>query len=570
MAVEIELLGNGAWAGGRGELKSYSVDEESTPITANDTSGAVPELRFDVDVNEFDPGQTRLLYDTPIRLTDGSNGTFEATIGSVSVSDGSASITATSPLSALVPEQRMLPYVGTLAGALSAVFDLVGVTTPVSYDPALNATTTQVAMQGWYGSPWEWIKMLCISHSLEVSVIGSAIAIRRGRQREVTSLTDQTFSEDIQRGQAAIAIEVVRYRNEYKANQIVYPAGGWSEDLEVYSVDADEVIEVEIPVDVSIMSIQQPTCVEFVPKNYSGPSVYAVAGNDGLFVKPAQWVANGGKVEVSIGQDTKTIVLKITGPSLQKYAPYSISVNSGTSETYSALRLRGTGVHFERDTLTFRTGADPKIARQDVGVTIDNPTVQSDAQVASLALSAARQFSRPVHTVSATAIVANRDETPGLVRYLTFGEFDAARPDTYKFSSFKTEFAGKTFRQIRDALRAQGAPQDSFANQAFGNVVGSVRRHGDAMFRVRRATITPEGISWEGEASTTFGDVKTAHAGMSFLQLKVLREGMTFAEVSLQPLRARRPVPYGGDTPPPEGEIQGWGLDAWGDSAWGG
>lgn len=561
MAVEITLGGNGRWRGGSAEIENYSVDEEATPLNAADTSGAVPSLNFDVDAPD-DLDDLLLLYGTPVTLTDGSNGSTFGTITDIGGTDGNVSLSTESPLSALVPEQVIPPFVGTLQGAINALLQQVQVAIPIAYDPGLAAEARPVAMQGWYGSPWEWLKMMAIAHRFEVAIIGEAIAVRRVRQREINTETDSSRGMSVQRGPLALNIEAVRYRNTFKQNAIVYPSTGWTEELDVYTVDADEELEVEIPIDVSLMSIEQPTCVAMVPKVYNGPSVYTVSGDDGLVIPPAMWKAYGGSVSIEIGEDTKSIILKVKGPSLQQYAPYSLSVNSGLSETYSTLRLRGTGVHFTREVRRYATGASSKIARQEVGVTIDNPTIQSDAQFASLVLSAARQFSMPTHTISGTALVANRAGAPGLVRYMTFGEFKAARPDPYKLSSWKTEFSGMTFRQIRAALRAESSPSTDFQNQAFGNVVGSTTRYGSSSFRVRRATIGPASIQWEAEADTTFAQVKAAHLGKTFRQLRNERLGLTFGELALTPLSRHSTAP------PPVGS--GFGLGPFGHGPFGG
>lgn len=582
MTTTIALGGNGHWGGGEGEIVNYTVDEEATPLHAADTSGAVPQISFEVD-ESLDPDETLLLYGSPITLSDGSNGTTFGTITDVSPTNGLVSISAESPLASLVPEQQIKPFVGSLRAAVGALLHDVEVDVPIAFDPELAADSSTVAMQGWYGSPWEWLKMMGISHGFEVSIIGEAIAVRTPRARETDTSTDSSRAATVSRGQMALNIEVVRYRHTYREQAMVYPAEGWTEDLEVYTVDADEKLEVEIPINVSLMSIEQPICVSMLSRDYVGPSAYTVSGNDGLPITPATWAMFGGALSVEIGQDTKTLILKITGPSLQKYAPYSISVNSGLSDTYSTLRIRGTGVHFTREVHRYATGASSKIARQEVGVTIDNPTVQSDDQFAALVLSAARAFSMPTHTISAVATVANRSGRPGLVRYLTFGDFKAARSPSYTLASWKDEFSTRTFREIRDQLRAEGSPRTSFENQAFGNVIGSITRRGSSYFRVRRATIEPSGISWEAEADTTFGQIKEAHAGKTFRELMRDRAGLTFAEIALTPLREIPPLPepevvgfgsgvFGGGrfghADPPISD--GFGLDAFGTDPFGG
>lgn len=533
MAVEVTLTGGGSWQGGSAELADYSVEEESTPIEGSDTGGAVPGISFTVVAND----ETALLYDSSYALSDESNGSTLGTISAVNIANGVATISGESRLSALVAVKHLAPMTGTLREVLSYYLTECGITSGVSYDPEIEAETTPATVQGWHGSVWDAIKMLCIVHQIEVSLVSDAIVFRPLRVREVTYGTDSSVSAAIERGELATSIEVIRYENTYRANAMVYPAGGWNEDLEIYSVESGETIEVEIPVDVSLISIEQPTCVTFVAREYTGPSVYTVAGNDGLPVTPAMWANFGGKVEVSIGEDFKTIVVKITGADLPEYGPYSLSVNSGSSEAYSTLRLRGTGVHFTTEVSTFQTGTESIYASQDVGITVDNPMIQTPEQVASIGLATARKYGNPNRTLDVNATVLNRKGEPGHIVTTTFGDFDAARSDSYTFQSFKDEFAGMTFLQIRDKLRTDSDVYAKFENQAFGNISGSKVRYGDLWYRIRRATITPGGVSYSAEADTTFEQVKEAQSGRTFADLKASRTGMSFADIALVPLR---------------------------------
>lgn len=532
MAVEIKITGTGSWTGGKAALGDYSVDEESTPIEGSDTSGAVPGMSFNVVTDKNTP----LLYESQFLLSDESNGTTAGYITGVNDNNGLATISGESRLSALVAVKKFQPYNGTLSGALNYYLGMCGITTNIAFDPLLNGSQP-ATLQGWDGSAWDVIKMLATAYQFEVSLVGSVIVFRTLRTRTANNGTDSSVAMSIERGDLAKSVEVVRYENTYKANQIVYPAGGWTEDLEIYSVEANEEIEVEIPVDVSLVSIEQPTCVTFVAKNYNGPSVYAVAGNDGLPIPPQLWADQGGSVSATIGDDMKTIVLKIKGPGLPEYSPYTLSVNSGSSNAYSSIRLRGTGVHFTKETVTFLTGTTSPYAAQDVGITIDNPMIQTAAQVATIGLSAARKYGNPTRTLSVSATVVNRKGEQGFITSTTLGDFDTARGDSYTLNSFKTEFAGKTFAQIRDTLRANANVYDRFENQAFGNVAGSIVRYGDAWYRIRRATITPGGVTYTAEADTTLAQVKTAQAGRTLQDLKTARAGMTLADIALVPLR---------------------------------
>lgn len=529
MAVEMNIVsGTGAWLGGRANLENYSVEEEATPITGEDSSGATGQLSFGVVAVE----QSIRLMGDEVELTDQSNGRTRATVSALNIKDGAVSVTADSRLSKLVAEKSLAPYSGTLGGALTAYLGACGISTGYVIDSTL--TGRSVTYPAYTGEVWEWIKQLCIVEQMEVTLVSSNIIFRPLRTRTADVNKNTARSVDVSNGELAQAVEVVWYDNQYRSNEMVYPKGGWTPELEVFQVDAGETVVVEIPVDVSLVSVQQPTVQAFVDRYHTGSSVYAVAGNDGLPIQPAQWIAQGGSLTVAIGEDSKTLVVTIVGASEPEYAPYSISVNSGTSNRYSALRIIGTGVFFNAQTITFPTGVPSSVTAQEVGVTIDMPAMSTMAQAVTVGVNTAMKFAGSRMSLSASTLAVNRSGEPGTANYYTFGQFDAVNP-LVTFNTFDTTWSGQTFAQF-DAFYTALA-QDNFENQAFGNAAGARVLDANVWYRIRQATITPSGIEYTAESDNTVADFDAANAGKTFAQFDALWSGWTFAEHALTPMR---------------------------------
>lgn len=529
MAVELTIIGNGTFAGGKAALEQYTYEEESTPITGEDTSGAVGQLSFDVRAN----ADSLLLMHDDVELTDESNGRTRATVVGVSIQNQVASVSANSRLSKLNVERTLAPYSGTLGGALTAYLAACGVTSGFVIDSSL--TGRSVAFPGYVGNVWELIKQLTAIHEFEVSLTSSNIVIRPLRQRIAETNRNESFSQDVQLGELARSVEVVYYQNTYKNTAMVYPKDNiWRDDLEVITVDAGEEVTVELELDVSLMSVDQPTIQTFVYKDHTG-SVYAVAGNDGLPIPPAQWLAQGGSVRYEISpENSKVLLVHVVGASEPRYAPYSLSVNSGVSNRYSALRVQGTGIFTYAETLTFPSGIDPAMTTQEVGATIDFPHLTTYAEAASLGIRTAQKYAQAAMSVQARTRVINRAGEGGQVVYMTYGQHDTLRAGL-TFGTFDTAFAGNSFGQYDDIIIA--AAQEPFASQAFGNAGGARVRAGDAWYRVRQATITHESVEYTAEADTLLSDFDSVNAGSTFAAFDTRWSGKSFADHALVPLR---------------------------------
>jgi hypothetical protein len=531
MAIAITVTGNGYYQGSSTSLTSYSVSEEATPLDPADSTGATGQFTFGL-AEDPDGEGTLLLYDDTIELTDASNGRTQGTVTEVSVQDGTATISADSRLAKLVYNTKASAFTGTLNDALMYYFSLAGETTGIVIDPIIGART--VTYQNFEGNLWDVLKQICAAQQIEISLVSSNIVVRAVRTRvaEIRKHTSETIT--VTKQDTARTVEVNYYNNVRRTNTLVYPKDGWTSDLQSYQVNAGEVIEIDIPVDISLETIQQPVVQDYIDRYYTGPtSAYAVAGNDGLPIKAAQWAAQGGSIVASIGDDGKTIHLKITGASEAKYSPYSIAVTAGPSDRYSSLRLIGTGVFFSKQTYTALTATDPAKTANPIGITVDNPFISTYADAQDLAVKVANRYAGPNQMISINASVINRRGDIGTMNYPTFAKFNSDNAGL-TFAQFNTLWAGKTFQQFNSAYNA--TVQDAFENQAFGNAVGARVKYRDSWYRIRSATITPSGISFTAEQDNIFSDFNTVWAGKTFADFNAQWSGKRFVDFNIIPM----------------------------------
>jgi hypothetical protein len=545
VSIEVEVIGNGRFAGSRSNLSSYSVVEDATPLSPADASGQTGTISFIVTEDPEAAGSILLLNDTVV-LTDTGAGETIGTVNAVSVSGGredgggAASVTGDSRLALLNASGFVPPFTGTLEDGVRAILALAGITDDVVI--TAEVASLPVSHRGITTTYWQLLKDLCGSNGVtEIALVSNNVVTRFVREREanVSKLTDLSWS--VNNIELAQYVEVAYYNYVEVTDELVYPYGGWTPDVQVLQVDAGATTDppINIPVNVSLTSIDQPSIEDFVDRDYDGPdSVYSVSGNDGLPIPAAQWTAQGGRLTVAIGADGNSIDVTITGASETEYAPYQIAVAAGPSDTYSTLRLVGSGLGFDRKILKSPTGVPAEKSAQEVGITVDNPWVDSLADAYDAAIRAGQQYAAPRQTVTITATVVNRGDSNGSYAYPKFSDF-ASEYSGQLFSDFDTEFAGQTFKQFN--AYQLSLVQDDFENQVFGNVGGARLPFRNAYYRIRSANVTEDGVvTATAERDTTFTDFNTAYDGLTFSDWNDLIDSvasdMKFEDYALIPL----------------------------------
>lgn len=448
-------------------ITGYSVTEDATPIDPSDSSGGVGQVNISLD--EGSGVATQLYLNDFIDLEDESNGTTQGKVNSVQIVNGVASLTGDSRIGAFLADRTADPYTGTLGGAFDYYFSLVGITQNYAIAPTIASDS--VTFPGFTGNMWDYMKKICSSRGIEMSLVSDNIIVRSIRGRTAENKRDTDISWAVSNNQLAQNVEIYYYNNEYKTDTMVYPKGGWTSDVQVYQVAANETTEFDIPVDVSLVSIQQPTVIDsLTDRFYSGPnSIYCIAGNDGAPIPAAQWTAGGGSLTVSINPDKKSLHVVLIGMNdVTGIGPFRVAYSSGDA-TYSSLRIMGTGVFFDKQKVTLPTGVPESKSAQVVGVTIDNPFISTLDQAYSLGSIAAGKWASASQTINVNTVGINRQGVSGAVVYPTFADFNSTQ-GTNTFAQFNATQVATITDAVGDGTTVTYTAANTFVAGGTGNV----------------------------------------------------------------------------------------------------
>ena len=494
--IFVRLSGTGSFMGGASNVVGYSYTEGSTPLVPGDESGAIGDMSIDVmNCNNA----SILLYKDEFYLQDNLHGSVLGEIENVSGSNDLNTMGGRSRLALLNVDRVIPPRSGTIGSVINAALGDVGITSDIIIDTQLSPDI--INAPGFEGDVWVYVKELCSAHEVEVTVIREYIIVRPARQRLIDSTNILERNWQVQDIELAQTFDVAYYNYSPESNFLVYPKGGWTPDVQVYQVEANETITFEIPIEFFLTSINQPIVQDTVAKDYAGPgSFYSASGNDNLPVSAAFWTDFGGDMSFAIKGPGNVIEVTLTGPNYEPLSPYSISISDG-STSYSTLRITGTGMNYERMLYTEKTGLKPAEAPLEKGQEIDNVAIDTLGDAKRFALFARRLYSLPRQTYSTSARTFDRLEgSIPTIFYPTFDEFNDSLPAGYTFTSFNNEYSGVTFEEFTTEL-------GNTVPQGFGEVAGSRIQLEDAMYRVRSVNITPDVVSIETEYDTLFSDL---------------------------------------------------------------
>lgn len=537
------------------EMQSFSVQEASTPLAAGDTSGQVGTVNFSIPKPDPDitPDHTLLRYGTAqllkkdVRLSDSRKGFTLGFITGIQEdqSSGLIQLSATSRLGRLnVYNVQSQPFVGSLLDAFTYYVSLAGVTTDVLVDP--DIALTPVVFPGWSGELWLHLKQMAAAIDCDISLVSGQILLRPIRERTATRGRDIARSQAVGGGTLAQNVEVNQYNNRPITNELVYPPGGWTEEVTTYNVNSGETIEQVLELSASVHSINQPVMQTFVSPTHQSSSVFTVVGDDGLPIQPTQWADQGGRLSVSINEDTRSLTLTVTAPTgirnkdNKEIGVYGIALSSSASTgRYSTLRIVGSGVAFDKEVIRVPTGISEQETSTEVGVTIDNPFLSTRDQVYTAGVRAAGSYNGSGLRVTGTVTAVNQRGNTGievLRSYAEFQTFAAGR----SYEDLQVLFAGKTYQRVQDEFNA--GVEDSFENQVFGNVSGA-RVWDEASkrwYRIRSTTLSPDTIQFEADDDLLHSDVQAFWQGESYGDVQLRYNGFSYGEVHLMGLRRER------------------------------
>lgn len=533
MTIEVEVFGNEQIPKHKSNVIEYSYSEDSTPVIPGDSSGGVGSLSF----STLDDAQSSILfYKDEVHLVDTHNGSITGTVSGISASDGVVGYSGVSNLIRL-NVSRKIPYInGTVGEIVSYIFAEAGIVTGFTIDDDIDVIPA--ICPEFDGDLWLLLKDLCSVYEFEISLLDDIITVRKLRERTIRLFDVISDSWSVGDINPAQTIEVNYYNYEENLDALVYPKGGWNKDVQVYQVDANQVLEFDIELDVFLSFIIAPTVETTVGRYDDADSVYCVAGNDGLPIAPALWTGYGGSLVAEIDPERSNIIhVTVTGANLPDYGPFRIGVSSGPSDYYSSLRIRGGGLFYEKKTISQPTGLSEEDTPNLVGITIDNRNVSTLEQARDVAKRAAVPYGMPKVSYSFSAPnIGDFLTAPGQIVYTRFFEYDNQIGDI-DFTEEDASIGTWSFEDFDENLPSSVVDGTEF--QMFGNVNGARVKYRDSWYRVRSATITPTTVDASADWDNMFSDVNTVNAGNTFADFNgTFAQPMTFTDFHLIPLRS--------------------------------
>lgn len=506
---------------------NYSVQEDATTVDISNFNGGFGQISVQANsVKNSLYGVTDML-----QLSDDVLGKTQGIVREVEETDGGLSLVADSTLGVFDAYKVVAPQTGTLLQAMTYYCGLAGVTNTLKVDPSIASRA--VTFPGWNGNMWDNLKQILAAQQVEMSLVFEDVVVRPLRTvianiDRSTSITKRVNNQDTSR-----EIEVFYYNHERITNREVYP---WNlEDPNVYSVDAGQTVTFRLEVNGSLSAVNQPQCVSFVPNSETptGNGVYSVAGNDGLPITPAQWSAQGGRLSVDLVEPS-VLEVTVVGATMTDYAPFRIAMTAGTSSYYNSLRITGTGLRWNKKSVKITTGSTAAVTGEAVGVSVDNPFINTYGDALNAGLVAAGKNSM-TYMMSGTAFNINRTDGGTKQVYARISDFNSAVSEGTTIGAFNTTWNGQSIAQF-NAYWAS-LVEDLFENQAFGNAAGARILTPDANFRITSATISPTGLDFSADLDTTIADFNAAWSGKLVSDFNTAYVGRTCMDYSITPLR---------------------------------
>lgn len=522
-------------------VAEWSVQEDATPLDPSDTSGGVGQMTLTTNEN----GDTEYLRRVPIDFSVPSQGTTRGTVLSVGATDGVASIVANSRLDQLNVTRDAAPFTGMLSDGLAYYLRLCGITTGIAMDPDLSTVT--VNWPGWSGIVWDQIKKVCSALWIECSLVSNNIVFRDIRQRTAQNYRDSSVGWSFADNSIAQSVAGFYYTTSYSTSVPVLPLGSWDAKVQMFDGLAANTVTTQTISTMpnsgeegfwaSLTSVQQPVAVSNVALGDLSASQYSILAGDNSQYDPAAWYRLGGSVTVSLGEDSRSIIVTVVTPDDGAHAPFSLAtfttVGESTPLKSNSLRVIGTGTYGQKVKMTLSTGRTKDETSTEVGTTVENEFIQTRQQLRECLLWAAAKYAGSA-TLNVTTGGINRLGESGSYRYPTIAEWNAEYAGK-KLSDINTQYAGKKAADL-DADQYALVQQD-FANQAFGNIAGARVLHDNAYYRISTATNAPASITYSAVRDTTIGDFDTVWAGKKLADYNALWTTYRAMDVDARPLR---------------------------------
>ena len=360
----------------RGEFKpnvsSCNYSAEINSRNPGDYSGATQQATFSVPLTSetyMDQwGDAALLLDDNAIIEHGQ-------VTAISDAGTQASYTVAGLASRLNRSRKVRPFNNTAFSAVvHAYFTAAGVSIPV---PNI-AGDFNVTVPAWDGDLYDGLKQLLGAYGCYMWLEGDQVEIRQFALSDtLAELPANLVSKgrSVQGQDTVEWVEVAYYNSTYINSRQVYPYG--IESPTVFSVGAEETVVYEVQLNASLATVNQPSPVDAINLGtIDTAGQYAIIDNAGAPIPAAEWLGQGGRVEVRL-KDHQTLEVHIRGMNTARdNAPFRLA--EFDRDAYPALYVTGTGVRQERKTVRLHTGSSRAVP--DTVQTIDNPFVSTLAQ----------------------------------------------------------------------------------------------------------------------------------------------------------------------------------------------
>lgn len=457
----------------------YTVQEDATPLNPGDVNGGYGQLTYTISQQE----NSERRFDTPTELLDTSKGSYDAVVSNMEANNGFISVTANSALSQLSRWYSVLPFEGKLSDYLAYIKELVGLDRNIVAEASIASRVIQA--NGYVGNVWEGLKQLLSANQLEVVQDLDRFLVRKNQSHSVVPENITSDGWALTNNESAEKITVSWYETVgWETKVAVFPPID-DEPFEPLSVEANEILEQEITLNASIVSINQPTVIDYVAANTivdNTNGVYCVSGSDGKPIDASRWKASGGWLRVELTDNPSVIKIVVRGGSVEEYAPYRIAATAGTSSYYNSLHLTGTGFRWTEQEITMSTGAKKSETEEGTPAEVTNINLLNRGQAYTAALRAARALN-----------------------------------------------GGDKFRS--------GSAEKWNQPQAFGLPVGARVEGEHAFYRVKNQEVHPSNVGYTLEIDTTMDDFNNRMGALSMAQFSTLYNGYRMVDFGSRPLQ---------------------------------
>lgn len=412
MAVSVNIVGHDQPFRAT-SLEDYSIVEDATPMDPNSMLGGYGQINFNILTY---PGY-RLLRGKRFELIDNVKGKTSGTVTSLAANNYNVAVTTDSALGVLNAWQSVSAYTGTFEGLIQHWFSVVGLDLAVRFES--DIASRSITTPGFVGNMWDHMKWLLSANRIEMALVFNTVVFREFR--EFVAVTDRlsNVTVNVGQGESARSIEISYYNNRYVVGEELYPlpssydASEDDDDVNapvIMQADANETVEYTLQLEATPIAIDEnPTPVSSVTNSPQGSSKYVVVGADDLPIQPGQWTDAGGKLTAKISEDDPTqLIVTFRGANIPSLAPFRVAMSSGSGNYYNSLHILGTGTVFEKKTIQIYTGAATDTTGTDIGVSVENPFVNTLSDAIDLGMRTAAAYSGFEATIGGEAVNINR------------------------------------------------------------------------------------------------------------------------------------------------------------------